>query len=1078
MKKILILFFITLNSLVSGVNYYISSSGGNDAANGTSESTPWKTIARLNSVFSSIKPGDKILFKRGDTFYGQLKISRSGLPGNPITISAYGTGDKPIITGFTTIFGWTDEGNGIFSRTVTCKSAPEMMIINGIQHAMGRYPNFTWLTIDSHSGDISITDSELNANIINWKGAEIVQRKGCHFVIDRYKITDHIDQTLYYSGNGKYPPVNGWGYFIQNDKKTLDLFGEWFYDVSTSTFYLFFGTNNPNDYKVEISTIDDLVTFSANIDYITLDNIMFIGANKNAVYCYLNDYIFIENCDFDFSGSSAVRGYNTMRLDVSNSTINHSNDVGIFTNGFSNHKTRVTGTIIQNSGLIPGLGVSYDGISLGQGDSMLIENNQIYNSGYNGINFKGTGSIIRNNFVFNFCALKDDGGGIYYGGQDLYKNLLITDNIVLNALGAPGGAPSGTISMAAGIYLDYKTTGGAKIINNTVAFSNWNGIYLHGCENVEIINNTVYDIANCFKSQEYVGISSPTRNISMNGNVFFARNIKQVPLRLNSSYNDFDQFGTFDNNFYARPLDKDRPILPSINWSGTPKTLEEWQRLYGHDLNSKISPIILTDTADIDFYYNETKTDKIITLNEPMIDVRGTKYVNSVTLAPFTSIILMVDPNPAESVIPVYVSSEIQNLTPAALEMTYHVKLANSVPPPSAFKVAVNGADRSVTSVAVSDYKVILNLSSPVAYGDVVTVSYNKPPAVPFLQSLTGGAAVTITNQPVTNNLFNPNAPNDPPVLIINNEATYFSGFVGEIDASGSYDPNGDKLNFEWIVPDDIPVSSTDSSKIRFLSPVLNESQILDFTLNVNDGKVIQSENIQFSVLPYKPGFPISKTTIIEASEYSEPDYPANIADGDLDTKWSVNGDNQWLLFTLTYPFKVSHIQLGFISDQKYESYFDIYASKDNLNWEPAIIKKASCSFSGNLQFFDFPAEKTLTAYSYVKLIGHGSALDSWNNYSEMKVFGNIVDPSDITENISIFPNPTRDQLNVLILEPFAESLLLKIFDSNGALCFEHQLNPNVHNAQIPINLGAGVYLVQVLLGSVIMFAQTLLIVK
>ena len=32
-----------------------------------------------------------------------------------------------------------------------------------------------------------------------------------------------------------------------------------------------------------------------------------------------------------------------------------------------------------------------------------------------------------------------------------------------------------------------------------------------------------------------------------------------------------------------------------------------------------------------------------------MIDVKGTKYVNSITLLPFTSVVLMVDPNPRQS---------------------------------------------------------------------------------------------------------------------------------------------------------------------------------------------------------------------------------------------------------------------------------------------------------------------------------------------------------------------------------------------------------------------------------------------
>lgn len=1080
MRKILSIFFLSLSSLVSAVTYYVSSSG-DDAATGTSETTPWRTISRVNSAFSIIKPGDQILFRRGDTFYGQLKITKSGTSGSPITFGAYGTGNKPFITGFTTLSGWKYEIDGIFSALATCESGTEMVIIDGIQYAMGRYPNSTWLTVDSHSGDLSIIDADLDASITNWKGAEIVHRKSCHFVIDRYTITNHINQTLYYSGSGTYPPGNGWGYFIQNDIRTLDSFGEWYYNSSTSTFYMFFGLNNPNDKKIEIATINNLITFSKYINYITINNIALRGANRDAISCYLNNSIKIENCDFDFSGSSAVRGYNTVNLTVSNSTINHSNDVGIFTNGFNNHKTHIIGNIIRNSGLIPGLGINYDGISLGQGDSMFIENNQVFNSGYRAIAFKGNGSIVKNNLVSNFCSLKDDGGGVYYGGQDLYRNMLITGNIILNALGAPGGAPSGTSLMAAGIYLDYKTIGGVKIINNTVAYSSWNGIYLHGCQNVEIINNTVYDIANCLKSQEYVGVSSPTRNLIMNGNIFFARNSKQVPLRLNSNLNDFDQFGTFDNNYYVRPLDKEKPILPSINWSGTPKSLPEWQNFYGHDINSKISPITLTDTSDIDFYYNETKTDKVIPLNEPMIDVKGNKYVNSITLTPFTSAILMVDPNPSAPVVPVYQNSVIENLSPSVLTISYHVKLANSVPSPSAFTVTVNGSNMNITAVAISGNTVILNLAGPVEFGDIITVSYTKPATVPFIQSLTGGAAVSLTNQTVTNNLIDPSVPNDPPVPVIYSENSYYSGFVGEIDASGSYDLNGDSLDYDWIIPAEIPVSSTDSSKILFLAPILAQSATFDFVLNLNDGKAVRSQSVQVPVLPYKPGLPTSRTSIIEASEYNAPDYPANIADGNLDTKWSVNGDNQWLLFTLAQPFKISHIQLGLIPEQRYESFFDIYVSKDNVKWDPAITGQASCYFSGRLQIYDLPLDKTLTDYSFVKLIGHGSAMDTWNNYSELWVFGNPGDNSGgpgTRGNVLIHPNPAKDFINVLILEPPVESQLLKIFNSKGALCFEYLLDPGIYNVQIPLSLCAGIYVVQVLLGSAVASAQVLLIAE
>src|SRR5690606_24323121 len=68
-------------SLSSAATYYFSSSSGDDSRNSAqaqNPDTPWKSISKLNSIFKSLKPGDKILFKSGDTFYGTIEISRSG----------------------------------------------------------------------------------------------------------------------------------------------------------------------------------------------------------------------------------------------------------------------------------------------------------------------------------------------------------------------------------------------------------------------------------------------------------------------------------------------------------------------------------------------------------------------------------------------------------------------------------------------------------------------------------------------------------------------------------------------------------------------------------------------------------------------------------------------------------------------------------------------------------------------------------------------------------------------------------------------------------------------------------------
>jgi uncharacterized protein (TIGR02145 family)/uncharacterized repeat protein (TIGR02059 family) len=108
--------------------------------------------------------------------------------------------------------------------------------------------------------------------------------------------------------------------------------------------------------------------------------------------------------------------------------------------------------------------------------------------------------------------------------------------------------------------------------------------------------------------------------------------------------------------------------------------------------------------------------------------------------------------NNVSAVLPVFISSAVENATPSVLEMTYSLSLTNLVPAASAFTVMINSAARTVSSVSVSGTKVQLTLVSPVIYGDVVTVGYTKPGTNP-LQTATGGQAATITGQSVTNNV-------------------------------------------------------------------------------------------------------------------------------------------------------------------------------------------------------------------------------------------------------------------------------------------------------------------------------------
>ena len=95
--------------------YYVSSSEGNDNNSGTSASNPFKTIAKVNSTIKN-KSNVTVCFKRNDIWRGEQLEAVDGL-----TVTAYGTGAKPVIMGSPENGGgtanaskWTDMGNNIW----------------------------------------------------------------------------------------------------------------------------------------------------------------------------------------------------------------------------------------------------------------------------------------------------------------------------------------------------------------------------------------------------------------------------------------------------------------------------------------------------------------------------------------------------------------------------------------------------------------------------------------------------------------------------------------------------------------------------------------------------------------------------------------------------------------------------------------------------------------------------------------------------------------------------------------------------------------------------------------------------
>jgi hypothetical protein len=401
---------------------------------------------------------------------------------------------------------------------------------------------------------------------------------------------------------------------------------------------------------------------------------------------------------------------------------------------------------------------------------------------------------------------------------------------------------------------------------------------------------------------------------------------------------------------------------------------------------------------------------------------------------------------------------------------------------------------QTVNAVAVSGTKVTLTLATPVVYGNVVTVAYTKPSANP-LQTSSGGQAETITAQTVTNNVNAVSPPpettappvvittppvvlNTPPVVVVNFMEKTYSGFIGKLNASGSYDTNKDALTYTWKVPGEIPVSATDGPVIEFLAPIVEADRTYDFSVTVSDGKDPQTRTIPVEIVPYQPELEIAQIISIEAIDFQLPYHPYNIMDGNPGTMWSANGNDQWIILELSRAYSIQHVKLAFQPGQKREFYFDLLGSNDKKNWEPIMTKIRSCAFSGDLQVFDFPASKTEREYKYVKLVGQGNSTDTWNYIAEFRIFGHgHKNPAAYEElMVKIYPNPARRFFNILIDEQTFNPDFIKIVSLTGKVIHDDKIIPGLRQLQIPVDFEKGIYIIQLGTAGITMFTQKLIV--
>ncbi len=636
LKIILVVFLVAITLAGNATIYYISSSG-NDSNSGTSSDKPWKTLSKVNNF--SFKPGDQILFKKGDAWTGTITVTTSGTSSSPIVFGAYGTGQKPKIYGSEVIAGWTKHSGNIYKASFG--ESINQLFIDDVRSRAARYPNSGYIFITSTESTTRFTSDELDPGI-NYSGAKWFGRT-YYYTADLKDVSSSSSRSISLSSATRKPLKNGLGFFLMNKLEFLDQAGEWYYDDATNTVYFWTPRgDSPANYTVRGSVHKDGFYLN-NADYITIQDIEILQHSEKSIELNKSDYITINNNDLSYpDGFGIYTPSNSAHYSITNNNVIGANHYGMM---IRVSYSKISDNTVSKIALLENIGLTGTGADnygggiylAGQDGNNTLSYNRITETGYNGILFANPKNIIEYNFIDGACLLKGDMGGIYTSWYNRVspagpEGSIVRNNIVLNVVGEKYGYTS-LRDFGEGIYID-ESARGVTVENNTIAHCKNSGIYLHQNENTIVRNNTILDTRQSINIVKYSG--SVKSNIS--NNLMFAASNKDDYLQRQVLVNLQSGNTLMDNNKYVNPYASD-----GIFKLGSPYyNFNEWKSSTGQDKNSMANVTQLKSGEKEKLFYNDTKSDKTINLGSQVYkDIDGNRVTGSFTLKPFTSRILI-----------------------------------------------------------------------------------------------------------------------------------------------------------------------------------------------------------------------------------------------------------------------------------------------------------------------------------------------------------------------------------------------------------------------------------------------------
>jgi len=606
-KLILTSILLVLGLTAQSTTYYVSPSG-NDSNNGTSQSTPWRTIARVNQSAYSYQPGDQILFRRGGVYYGEIYPGTSGTAQAPIVFADYGAGALPIISGCKEVTAWTQHQGNIWKASVPQKVY--QVYNQNIRMIPARYPNTGWMRNTQGSGT-SLQSNDITQPSGYWTGAKVTLRSTASSV-DTLVVTNHVGSTLTFSTTPLNNNLGGdpWGFFFHGKLNQLDAAKEWFWDPATSLLYLWLPNNvNPNTTTVLASVYQSGVYCGWMRHHYVIRNLHLKNAYNAGVKVDGASNITVEGCTLD-QCYHGIRSYGSFNL-FTNNHIQNTYASGVL---LIDHNTVFENNQLTNIANVIGEGESgwgYFGARI-IGPDITVRGNRLDSIGYIGIGC-GDNQLIERNVIHRANCTLNDGAGIALDNAD---GLTIQDNIILDFMTGLDGSATNLPHyqpLGVGIYFGNISIKNTTVQRNTVANSPGVGINVdHTMVSTGLVirdnvmfNNQIQMSVSDYSNYNGPGATPPyyvpVYNDIYENNTLYCLADSQLCMRQFHCYGQTPvDFGTYSGNRYHNPYNELSLMVYNLNYGGRKYyTLERWQADRHEDLNSTRSTMRLNSYSTV-----------------------------------------------------------------------------------------------------------------------------------------------------------------------------------------------------------------------------------------------------------------------------------------------------------------------------------------------------------------------------------------------------------------------------------------------------------------------------------------------